>query len=84
MAIAGGAIGAINKNKNHAAFIPALIIGIAINTIMVFPLAPLLGPTFDAGLLVATALAPGLLVVASLNAVLAGIVYITIRGKKPA
>ncbi len=84
MAIAGGAIGATNKYKNRAAFIPALIIGVAINTAMVFPLAPLLGPTFDAGLLVATALAPGLLIVASLNALLAGLVYIAVRGKKPA
>jgi len=83
MAIAGGAIGATNKTKYRAAFIPALIIGVAINTAMVFPLAPLLGPTFDIGLVIATALAPGLLVVASLNALLAGIVYIAIRGKNP-
>jgi uncharacterized membrane protein len=83
MAIAGGAIGATNK-LNRKAFIPALIIGVAINTLMVFPLAPLLGATFDDGLLVATGLAPALLIVASLNALLAGIVYIAIRGKKPA
>jgi hypothetical protein len=44
----------------------------------------LLGATFDEGLLVATGLAPALLIVASLNALLAGIVYIAIRGKKPA
>jgi len=86
MAIAGAAIGSTNKlsKLSRLAFIPALIIGVAINTLMVFPLAPLLGPTFDVGLLVATALAPVLLVVASLNALLAGIVYIAVRGKKPA
>jgi uncharacterized membrane protein len=83
MAIAGAAIGSTNK-LNRAAFIPALIIGVAINTTMVFPLAPMLGPTFDVGLTVATAIAPGLLIVASLNALLAGIVYIAVRGKKPA
>jgi uncharacterized membrane protein len=83
MALAGAAIGATNK-FNRAAFIPALIVGVAINTLMVFPLAPLLGATFDEGLLVASTIAPGLLVVASLNAALAGIVYIAVRGKKPA
>ncbi len=82
MAIAGAAIGATNK-LNRKAFIPALIIGVIINTVMVFPLAPMLGATFDEGLIVATALAPALLVVASLNALLAGIVYIAVRGKKP-
>jgi riboflavin transporter len=83
MAIAGAAIGSTNK-LNRAAFIPALIIGVAINTLMVFPLAPMLGSTFDEGLMVATVLAPALLVVASLNALLAGIVYMAVRGKKPA
>lgn len=82
MAIAGAAIGQINK-LNRVALIPALTVGVAINTAMVFPLAPMLGPTFDAGLIVATAIAPGLLIVASLNAALAGIVYIAVRGKKP-
>ncbi len=82
MAIAGAAIGSTNK-LNRMAFVPALAIGVAINTVMVFPMAPLLGPTFDAGLIVATALAPALLIVATLNAVLAGIVYIALRGKKP-
>lgn len=83
MAIAGAAIGSTNK-LHRAAFIPALIIGVAINTAMVFPLAPMLGPTIDVGLTVAAAIAPGLLIVASLNALLAGIVYIAVRGKKPA
>ena len=80
MAIAGAAIGSINK-LNRAAFMPALAIGVAINTIMVFPLSPLLGPSLSEGFIVATAIAPGLLVVATLNAVLAGIVFIVLRGK---
>jgi hypothetical protein len=80
MAIAGAAIGATNK-INRAAFMPALAVGVAINTIMVFPLSPLLGPSLSAGFIVATAIAPGLLVVATLNALLAGLVYIVLRGK---
>ena len=83
MALAGAAIGLTNK-LNRKAFIPALAIGIAINTIMVFPLAPLLGATLNEGFLVATAIAPGLLIVATLNAVAAGIVYFALRGKTKA
>lgn len=83
MAIAGASIGSINK-LNRVAFIPALTVGVIINSVMVFPLAPFLGSTLDEGLAVATFLAPMLLVVASLNAILAGIVYIAVRGKKPA
>ncbi len=86
MAIAGAAIGSTNKlsKLNRFAFIPALAVGVAINTVMVFPMAPLLGQTLSEGLAVATALAPALLIVATLNAILAGIVYIALRGKKPA
>ncbi len=83
MAIAGAAIGSINK-LNRYAFIPAIIVGIIINAALVFPLAPFLGATLNEGWEVAVFLAPMLLVVASLNAVLAGIVYIAVRGKKPA
>jgi hypothetical protein len=77
MALAGAAIGLINKLHRKAGFVPALTAGVAINTAMVFPLAPWLG-----GLLVATTIiAPPLLVVAALNAIVAAIVYVSLRGK---
>jgi uncharacterized membrane protein len=84
MALAGAAIGLTNK-LNRKAFIPALAIGVAINTVMVFPLAPFLGgATLNEGFLIATGIAPGLLVVAALNATVAGLVYFTLRGKPKA
>jgi hypothetical protein len=81
MALAGAAIGLTNK-FNRSAFIPALAIGVAINTLLVFPLAPFLGgATLTEGFIIATGIAPGLLVVAAINAALAGIVYFALRGK---
>jgi len=82
MALAGAAIGLTNKLHKNWGFIPALVIGVAINTAMVFPLAPWLGgATLDEGLLIAYGLAPVLLTVAALNAIAAGIVFFALRGK---
>ncbi len=81
MALAGSAIGLTNKLHKWA-FIPALAVGVAINTAMVFPLAPWLGgATLNEGLLIAAAIAPSLLIVASLNAIAAGVVFVALRGK---
>ncbi len=77
MALAGLAIGLANKLNKTWGFIPALVIGIAINTIIVIPLAPWLGGLEFATLIIA----PPLLFVAALNAILAGIVYVALRGK---
>jgi hypothetical protein len=77
MALAGAAIGLTNKLHRKWAFIPALAIGVAINTAMVFPLAPWLGGMLFAS----TIIAPPLLIVAALNAVAAGAVYVALRGK---
>ena len=82
MALAGAAIGLTNKVNKKWGFILALTIGVTINTIMVFPLAPWLGgATFNEGLLIASGLAPTLLIVASLNAAAAGLVFVALRGK---
>ena len=82
MALAGAAIGLTNKINKKWGFILALAIGVAINTIMVFPLAPWLGgATLNEGLLIASGLAPTLLIVASLNAAAAGLVFVALRGK---
>jgi hypothetical protein len=80
MALAGAAIGLINKHHKWA-FIPALAVGVTINAAMVFPLAPWLGATLNEGFAVAVAMAPILAFVAALNAIAAGIVFVALRGK---
>lgn len=77
MALAGAAIGLFNRMNKKWALIPALAIGVTLNTIMVIPLAPWLG-----GIEIATTIiAPPLLIVAALNAIVAGIIYAALRGK---
>jgi len=77
MALAGLSIGLVNKVNKTWGFVPALAIGVAINTVIVVPLAPWLGGLENALIIVA----PPLIVVAALNAVLAGIVYVALRGR---
>jgi uncharacterized membrane protein len=79
MALAGAGIGLTNK-LHRWAFIPALAVGVTINTIMVFPLIPWLGATLNEGAVIAVALAPTLALVAALNAVAAGVVFVALRG----
>jgi uncharacterized membrane protein len=81
MALAGAAIGLLNKMHKRWGFIPALIVGVTINTALVFPLVPWLGSTLDEGMIIATGIAPVLTFVAALNAIAAAIVYVALRGK---
>ena len=76
MALAGGTIGLINKLNKKWGFIPAIILGIAVNTASVVLVVPLIG---WAG---AIAFIPSLLLSASLNGILAVIVFLGIKGKK--
>ena len=76
MALAGGAIGIVNRMSKKWGFIPAIIVGVIINTALVFPIAPWIG-----GWLVALGLVPFLLLAASLNAIVAALVYVALRGK---
>ncbi len=77
MALAGAAIGLINKLRRKWAFIPALLIGVVINTVVVIPLAPWLGGLEFA----TTVIAPPVLIAAALNALVAGLVFVALRGK---
>ncbi len=89
MALAGAAIGFINKFSKKWGFAPALLIGVIINTILVFPLVPWLPVVLGAstvadvaiGWVIAVGFVPFLAVAATLNALVAGLVYVGIRGK---
>jgi riboflavin transporter len=81
MALAGAAIGLLNKLNKTWGFAPALIAGVVINVILVFPLFPWLGPGGSVGWTIAVGFTPFLALAATLNAVLAGLVYVGIRGK---
>lgn len=73
MALAGGAMGLINRVNKKWGFIPAAVTGVAINTALVVVIVPLWG------WVVAVALVPFLLLAASLNAVVAALAYIGVR-----
>lgn len=75
MALAGGVMGIINKVSSNWSFIPASIAGIAINTGLFVVAVPVIGWA------AALAFVPFLLLAASLNAILAALVYIGIRGR---
>lgn len=75
MALAGASIAAVNKINKKWGFIPALTIGVIINTASVVFAVPVI--TW-AG---AIAFAPVLLFGASLNAIISAILYIALRGK---
>lgn len=76
MALAGGSIGLVNRMNKKWGFMPALIVGVIINTALVFPIAPWIG-----GWLAALGLSPFLLLAASLNAIAAALVYVALRRK---
>jgi hypothetical protein len=76
MMLAGVAIALSVKMNNKWGFIPGIIAAVIINTVVVFPLAPWLG-----GIEVSIALTPALIVAASVNAILAAVVYVAVRGK---
>ena len=75
MALAGGAIGAVNKLHKKWGFIPAIIVGVAINTAAVVLVVPLIGWTG------AIAFIPSLLLSASLNGIIAALAYVGVKGK---
>ena len=81
MALAAAAIGFLNKVHKSLAVIPALGAGVAINTVLVFPLVPWLAEDINIGWLIAIGYAPFLVVAATLNAILAGIIYLAVRRK---
>ncbi len=81
MALAAAAIGLLNKTHKSLGVIPALVSGVAINTALVFPLVPWLAEDINVGWLIAFGYAPFLVVAATLNAVVAGIIYLAVRRK---
>lgn len=76
MALAGVAIALAVKMHRKWGFVPGIIAAITINTVVVFPLSPWLG-----GLEVAMILVPGLVLAASINAIIAAVAYVGVRGK---
>jgi uncharacterized membrane protein len=81
MALAGVAIALVNTLSKKWALLPALVIGVVINTVLVFPLAPWLSTDISIGWIIATSYAPFLFVAATLNAIVYGVVYVAVRGK---
>jgi uncharacterized membrane protein len=77
MTLAGASVGTINKMNKRWGFIPALGIGVVINTLFTFVVAP--DPNY--GLAVAFAFIPFVLAAAILNVAVAGLSYAGIRGK---
>ena len=77
MALAGGAMGLVNKANKKWGFIPAAITGVAINTALSVIMVPTLG---WAAML--TVVAFPLLLAASLNAIIAVLVYLGVRGRR--
>lgn len=76
MALAGISIALAVKMNKSWGFIPGIVAAIIINTVVVFPLAPWLG-----GLVGAVALVPALVFGASVNAVIAAVAYVGVRGR---
>lgn len=81
MALAGAAVGLVNKVNKRWGFIPAIIVGVAINTLMVFPMAPLLDADASVGWLIAVGFVPFLLIGSILNMAIAASAYVGVRGK---
>jgi hypothetical protein len=75
MALAGGATGVVNRLNKKWGFIPGAITGVAINTAFVVVVVPSMGWA------AALAIAPFLALAASLNAIVAALAYIGVRGK---
>jgi hypothetical protein len=76
MVLAGISIALAVKMHKRWGFVTGIVAAIIINTVVVFPLAPWLG-----GLAGAVALVPALIFAASVNAVIAAIAYVGLRGK---
>jgi len=70
LAVAGGAIGLVNRRWN---FGPAIAVGIAINTVLVVLAIPVLG------LAATLSFTPFLFLAATVNGVVAALVYLTVR-----
>ncbi len=81
MALAAAVIGMLNKVHKSFGVVPALVAGVAINTVLVFPLVPWLAEDINVGWLIAISYAPFLVVAATLNAVVAGFIYLALRRK---
>lgn len=75
MSAAGAVMGFINRVNRSWGFVPAVIVGVAINTGLVVVAVPALG---WGG---ALAFVPFLLLAASLNGTLAALAYVTVRGR---
>ncbi len=76
MALAGVSIALAVKMNKKWGYIPGIVAAVIINTVVVFPLAPWLG-----GWVGAVALVPSLVFAASVNAAIAAVAYIGVRGK---
>jgi len=77
MALAGGAMGLINKTNKKWGFIPAAITAVAINIVLSVIMVPSMGWTATI-----TVVAVPLLIAASLNAVLAAIICVGVRSRR--
>ncbi len=77
MALAGGAMGLVNKTNKKWGFIPAAVTGVAINTGLSVIMVPQMG--WATTLSVVTI---PLLLAASLNAFLAAIVYVGVKARR--
>jgi len=77
MALAGGAMGLINKTNKKWGFIPATIAAVSINTVLSVIMVPTMGWTATL-----TYVTVPLLLAASLNAVLAALVYVGVRARR--
>jgi uncharacterized membrane protein len=77
MAIAGGAMGLVNKTNKKWGFIPAAITAVIINTVLSVIMVPTMGWTATL-----TNITIPLLLASSLNAALAAIVYVGIKARR--
>ena len=79
MALAGGAMGLVNRANKKWGFIPAAITGVAINTVLSVILLPSMDWAWAALL---TGVTVPLLLAASVNAIVAAIVYLAVRARR--
>jgi hypothetical protein len=77
MALAGAAIGLVNKANTRWAYLPALGVGVAINTVFTF--VALIDPNYT--LAITLGFAPFVFIAAVLNAVVAALAYVGLRGR---
>ena len=77
MALAGGTMGLVNKTNKKWGFIPAAIAAVAINTALSVVMVPSMGWAATV-----TYVTIPLLLAASLNAVIAAIVYVVLRARR--